>query len=159
MSLCSREVVLTQGHDQSVDYWALGVLIYELLCGRTPFEDEEPQKTFKKIVNSQKHLAFPKKFDPHAKSLLRKLLHPNAALRLGSLQHGGQDVREHAFFTSQNIDFDKLLRQEVSMSYIPKVSEVHPEVAVELISLENEMNARVSDDYACYFGDLHLPQN
>lgn len=66
------ELVLTQGHDKSADYWAFGALIYELLCGHTPFESSNQQRTFEKIVHSQKHLAFPPEFDPHGKSLIRR---------------------------------------------------------------------------------------
>ena len=158
------EVVLTQGHDKSADYWALGVLIYELLCGNTPFEGRNQQRTFEKIVNSQKHLSFPKKFEPHAKSLLRRLLHPNAALRLGALQNGGQDVREHAFFTTQNIDFNKLLHQEIDMSYKPKIvsdadAPTNGDLDMDDLDLNAEMIATVDDEYESYFGDLHLPQS
>ena len=77
-----RELVLTQGHDKSADYWAYGVLLYEIINSRTPFESGNQQRTFEKIVHSQKHLSFPNEFNPHCKSLIRRLLHPNAALRL-----------------------------------------------------------------------------
>jgi serine/threonine protein kinase len=158
--LSLREVVLTQGHDKSADYWSLGVLLYELLCGITPFEGRNQQRTFEKIVHSQKHLTFPKKFEPHAKSILRRLLHPNAALRLGALQNGGNDIREHAFFSTQNIDFDKLLACETPMPYLPPSdgSDLEAVVGVEDISLEEEDAVDVVEDYAELFGDLHLPQ-
>lgn len=93
-------MVLTKGHDKSVDYWAIGVLVYELLCGCTPFESSSQPETFKKIVQSQRYLGFPPKFDPHAKSLIRKLLHPNAGLRLGALQSGFLDIKDHPFFVT-----------------------------------------------------------
>lgn len=92
--------MLTKGHDKSVDYWAIGVLIYELLCGCTPFESASQPETFKKIVQSQRYLGFPPKFDPHAKSLIRKLLHPNAGLRLGALQSGFSDIKCHPLFAT-----------------------------------------------------------
>lgn len=156
------EVVLTQGHDKSADYWALGVVLYELLCGSTPFEGRNQQRTFEKIVNSQKFLSFPKKFEPHAKSILRRLLHPNASLRIGALQNGGNDIREHAFFTTQNIDFDKLLKQEISMSYIPMIVPDNinnvPDLTINDLNITEEINAEVSNEYNNYFGDLHLPQ-
>ena len=114
-----REVVLTQGHDRSADYWAFGVLIYELLCRHTPFEGRSQQRTFEKIVHSTKHLTFPSRFDPHCKSLIRRLLHHNPALRLGALQNGFDDIRSHAFFAMQNVDFDKLQSQEVVMEFTP----------------------------------------
>lgn len=117
------ELVLTQGHDKSIDYWAYGILIYEFICGRTPFESTNQQRTFEKIVHSQKHLSFPNDFNPHCKSLIRRLLHPNAALRLGALQNGFDDIKRHAFFVMQNTDFDGLMQQTVEMPYVPPVFE------------------------------------
>ena len=138
-------------------------MLYELLCGITPFESRNAQRTFEKIVHSQKYISFPKKFEPHAKSILRKLLYPNPALRLGALQNGGADVREHAFFTTQNINFDKLLNMEVPMAYKPPVIPDNvvssPDLKVEEINLLFEMNAAVSDEYTNYFGDLQKQQN
>ena len=45
----SPEVVLTQGHDKSADYWALGTLVYEMLVGGTPFESVNQKRTFEKV--------------------------------------------------------------------------------------------------------------
>jgi len=53
---------------------ALGILFYELLCGHTPFEGRNQQRTFEKIVQSGKYLGFPKNFDAHAKSMV-KIIH------------------------------------------------------------------------------------
>ena len=50
------EIVLSRGHDKAVDYWACGILIYEMLCGTTPFEADSQQETFERIVYSQRYL-------------------------------------------------------------------------------------------------------
>lgn len=158
-----RELVLTQGHDKSIDYWAFGVLVYELLCGHTPFESSNQQRTFEKIVHSQKHLGFPPNFDPHCKSLIRRLLHPNAALRIGALQNGIDDIKNHAFFSIQNIDFNGLLNHEVEMAYIPP--KFTPGVTmnvnankIEMLDLEFESSVEVVNDYEQYFQDLANPE-
>jgi protein kinase A len=161
-SLPCRELVLTQGHDKSIDYWAFGVLVYELLCGHTPFESSNQQRTFEKIVHSQKHLNFPASFDPHCKSLIRRLLHPNAALRIGALQNGIDDIKNHAFFSMQNVDFKALLNQDVPMAYIPPkfVPGVSSATSnkIELLDLEFERSVDVADDYAAFFQDLNNPE-
>jgi len=118
------EVVLTQGHDKSADFWNYGVLLYELLCGHTPFEGKTQQRTFEKIVHSQKFLYFPPRFDPHCKSLIRRLLHPNAALRLGALEHGFNDIKKHAFFQVHGINIAQVASQEVPMPFVPMDLEV-----------------------------------
>ena len=153
--------MLTQGHDKSIDYWAYGVLVYELLCGHTPFESSNQQRTFEKIVHSQKHLGFPPNFDPHCKSLIRRLLHPNAALRIGALQNGIDDIKNHAFFSIQNIDFEGLLNQDIEMKYIPPkfvpgVSNASSKI--EPLDLEFERTVEVDDDFSSYFQDLNNPE-
>ncbi len=114
------EIVLSRGHDNAVDYWALGILVYELLCGVTPFEAGSQQETFEKIVYSQRYLRFPLGFDPHAKSLVRKLLTSNSALRLGALKGGVNDLKNHLFF--KNLDWSRLVKCEYEMDYKPTLS-------------------------------------
>jgi protein kinase A len=168
------EIVLTQGHDKSADYWAYGILLYELLCGHTPFEGRNEQRTFEKIVHSTKHLQFPRAFDPHTKSIIRRLLHPNPALRLGALQHGFDDIRNHAYFALQNVDFDRLATQDVTMPYIPPKDQLatphhrvalaaehhgHDQVeeeAIPLLDLEAEMAAVVDRDFSEDFFGLDM---
>jgi protein kinase A len=158
----SPEIVLTQGHDKSADYWAYGVLIFELLCGHTPFEGRNEQRTFEKIVHSQKHLNFPRSFDPHTKSLIRRLLHPNPALRLGALQNGFDDIRNHAYFEMQNVDFEKLLAQEVPMIYIPPAVDMDallaqvPANRSKFVDLAAEVAAVVDDDFEEQFCNLDM---
>jgi serine/threonine protein kinase len=143
---------LTQGHDNSADFWAFGVLIYELLCGHTPFAGRNQQRTFEKIVHSTKHLTFPTKFDSHAKSLIRRLLHPNPSLRIGCLQNGCQDVKEHAFFISQNLEFHELVNKTFEVTYKPKVDDVKD---VELdFDIQEELSLEFDSSYTEYFKGL-----
>ncbi|CAM9441201.1 unnamed protein product [Chrysoparadoxa australica] len=75
------ELVLSRGHDKSVDYWALGCFIYELLVGQTPFSDRRQAEIFKKAIRSDRFLVFPPGFDPVAEDLIRRLLTPNPVFR------------------------------------------------------------------------------
>ena len=61
-----------QGHGKAVDWWALGVLVYEMLAGYPPFLDDDPMGTYKKILKGT--LTFPASFSVTAKDLVRKLL-------------------------------------------------------------------------------------
>ena len=129
------EIILSRGHDRAVDYWACGILIYEMLCGATPFEARSQQETFERIVYSQRHLRFPLGFDPHAKSLIRKLLESNSALRLGSLRGGVEDIKEHLFFSAHCLNWDELYQRDIAMEYVPD-----QDCPVELIEEESSSN-------------------
>ena len=146
--------MLTQGHDYSADFWAYGVLIYELLCGHTPFAGRNQQWTFEKIVHSTKHLtqSFPARFDSHAKSLIRCLLRPNPSLRIGCLDKGCQEVKEHAFFTSQNFEFDSLMNKTAEVSFKPKVEDV---TGTNFdFNIEHELSLDCDSNYAEHFKGL-----
>jgi protein kinase X len=89
------EVFLSKGHSKAVDWWALGVLIYEMLCGGSPFVGAD-LTPFNKVLEG--HVTFPKHFDPQAVDLISKLLSISSAGRLGNLRGGAADVMEHPWF-------------------------------------------------------------
>jgi cGMP-dependent protein kinase len=113
------ELVLSRGHDKSVDYWALGCLLYELLVGRTPFQDEQQDEIFKKIINSQKYLTFPRGLDNASVDLIKALMNPNPAFRLGNLLGGPTEIMEHAFFAG--LDWTQLQAKALPAPYQPSI--------------------------------------
>eukprot|EP00457_Paulinella_chromatophora_P001185 gb/GEZN01001187.1/.p1 GENE.gb/GEZN01001187.1/~~gb/GEZN01001187.1/.p1 ORF type:complete len:817 (-),score=181.49 gb/GEZN01001187.1/:268-2718(-) len=90
------EVVSGQGHDKSVDWWTLGILIYEMLASYPPFYDDDPMKTYAKIMHGQ--IAFPMHFSKPAVDLIKRLLHPKATRRLGVLKGGARLIKQHPWF-------------------------------------------------------------
>jgi serine/threonine protein kinase/CRP-like cAMP-binding protein len=149
------EIVLTQGHDRSSDFWALGVLAYECLCTCTPFEGLTQERTFEKIVHSQRFLTFPNHVDPHLKSFVRRLMHPNASLRLGALQNGYNDIKSHALFTSTEggkIDFEGIANGTIKSTFVSQMDNTAEEVDeqdrfeaslkldMEVIDIEEELS-------------------
>jgi cGMP-dependent protein kinase len=115
----SPELVLSKGHDRGVDYWALGILIFELLTGGTPFADPSQQKIFEKIIHSGRHLKFPRGFDSSAQDLIKKLLNPNPQLRLGHLRGGVKDIISHKWFAA--LDWNALVNKRIAAPYVPKI--------------------------------------
>nr|AML77217.1 putative LOV domain-containing protein [Syntrichia princeps] len=91
------EIITGQGHSSAVDWWALGILIYEMLYGRTPFRGKNRQKTFTNVL--QKDILFPASIPVslQTRQLMRDLLQRNPLKRLGSYR-GSSEVKNHPFF-------------------------------------------------------------
>ena len=119
----SPELVLSKGHDKSADYWALGCLVFELLVGRTPFAHDNHQEVFKRILQSAKFLRCPSKMNPAVVDLIQKLLTPNPSMRLGSLEGGTDDVKEHSWFKDVSFEWARLDRRGYKAPYVPKIKD------------------------------------
>ncbi|KAJ0407956.1 hypothetical protein ATCC90586_001984 [Pythium insidiosum] len=117
------ELVLNKGHGKAVDHWALGCLIYELIAGRTPFQHNDQNKIFEKILQGRQFVKFHPRFDADAKDLVMKLLEPNPALRIGSLAGGMQDVVNHPFFANAKFDWSALVKKTTKAPYVPQIKD------------------------------------
>ncbi|GMG98207.1 hypothetical protein Nepgr_000047 [Nepenthes gracilis] len=95
------EIITGAGHTSAVDWWALGILLYEMLYGYTPFCAKTRQKTFTNIL--EKKLKFPRstQVSLHAKQLIYQLLKRDPKSRLGS-QAGANEIKRHPFFHGIN---------------------------------------------------------
>jgi hypothetical protein len=105
-------------------------------------------------VSSQKSLQFPPKFDSHAKSLIRRLLHPNASLRIGILQNGANDVKEHAFFSTQRIDFTKLYKKEITPPFVSPEKDYTANSSIPPLVVQDELRAEQNETYDIHFEGL-----
>ena len=101
------EVILYKGHGKPVDWYCLGILIFELMTGRCPFMDSDPMKLFTKILENP--IPFPKNFDAEAKSLIRHLTNHDLSRRYGNMKKGVKDIKNHRFFKGINwADIEKM---------------------------------------------------
>ncbi len=90
------EVVGGEGHNKAVDWWTLGVLIYEMLASYCPFYDEDPMKTYTKIM--QGNPSFPPHFKKSSVDMIKKLLTVKPAKRLGSTKQGVDAIKTHEWY-------------------------------------------------------------
>ncbi|KAL7597950.1 hypothetical protein Lser_V15G22325 [Lactuca serriola] len=95
------EIITGAGHSSAIDWWAVGILLYEMLYGRTPFRGKNRQKTFANILH--KDLTFPSSIPVSlaARQLIHGLLNRDPGSRLGSIG-GSNAIKEHAFFRGIN---------------------------------------------------------
>lgn len=109
------ELLLNKGYTRVVDFWTLGVLLYEMLTSLPPFYDEDVSLMYKKILEDP--LIFPSDMDSVTKDLITKLLNRDPAQRLG--YHGVSEIKAHQFF--KDIDWEKLNNKGYIPPYKPQV--------------------------------------
>lgn len=104
------EVLLNKGHGKGVDWWTLGILMFEMLAGQPPFVDDDPMGIYQQILGGKIH--FPKAFERHAKTLIKKLLNADLTKRYGCLKQGAVDIIKSKFF--QKFSFEDLLARKLT---------------------------------------------
>ncbi|KAI8073690.1 kinase-like domain-containing protein [Thamnidium elegans] len=108
------EIILSKGYTKTVDWWGLGVLIFEMVVGRAPFLDKNPVNLYQKILECR--VDWSEDISPDLKDLLQNLLTCDLEARYGSEQ-----VMKHTWF--DDLAFDQVLRRKVKPPYIPKVKD------------------------------------
>jgi tRNA A-37 threonylcarbamoyl transferase component Bud32 len=111
------EIILNEGHDLAVDYWALGILIFEMIVGAPPFYAEDPMEVYEKILSGNPPL--PTFFTKNLSDLVKKLLRSQQGKRLGNTRGGTAAVIKHKWFSS--FDWSGLENGEMKAPYKPTV--------------------------------------
>ncbi|KAM7185316.1 Protein kinase-like domain containing protein [Naviculisporaceae sp. PSN 640] len=111
------ELLMGNGYNKTVDWWTLGVLLYEMLTGLPPFYDENTNEMYRKILSEPLHFPGPEVVPPAAKDLLTKLLNRDPQQRLGA--NGSAEIKAHPFFHA--IDWRKLLQRKYEPAFKPNV--------------------------------------
>ena len=111
------EIIQSDGHGKAADWWACGILCYEMLVGYPPFFDESAYGIYEKILKGK--IYWPREMDPLSRELIRAFLHPDRSKRLGNMIGGPQDVLNHPWF--RGVDWDALERREIKVCLLNKV--------------------------------------
>ncbi|KAF9261091.1 Pkinase-domain-containing protein [Marasmius fiardii PR-910] len=113
------ELLESQGYTKTVDWWTLGVLLYEMMTGLPPFYDENVNTMYQRILTDP--LNFPPDMSPEAKSVMTGLLQRDPSKRLGV--NGGEEIKRHPFF-AKYIDWNRLLAKGYTPPFKPAVESV-----------------------------------
>uniref|UniRef100_A0A1B8Y5J2 Uncharacterized protein n=1 Tax=Xenopus tropicalis TaxID=8364 RepID=A0A1B8Y5J2_XENTR len=117
LAYMAPEVLRKEMYTRAVDWWALGVITYEMLLGKKPFTGYDGDCICDSIVGVEP--LFPESLDPVAVSFISELLNKNPEERLGSTEGDAADVAEHPFFN--NIVWDDILERKATAPFIPSL--------------------------------------
>lgn len=111
------EVLRQKGYGPEIDWWSLGVILFEMLVGYPPFFSDSASDTCKKILNWKNNLVIPEKtkISDEAIDLIKRLI-IDVDKRLG--YHGAEDIKKHPFF--KKVNWDKILK--ITPPFIPQVN-------------------------------------
>ena len=145
------EVITGKGYSLSVDYWSLGVMLYEFICCKVPFGDDEedPYHIYEKVLEHR--LQYPSFIDPklQARPLIDQLLSKNPVVRnSGSIDN----LKQHAWFTATKpINWDQLVNKQVRAPYVPRYHDFTSSIEAALAKsspIEDEIvKEEIMDDF------------
>ncbi|KAI8149359.1 kinase-like domain-containing protein [Fennellomyces sp. T-0311] len=111
------EILKDTKYTRAVDWWTLGVLLFEMLVGEAPFKADIESELFEAIINDE--LECPASMSIDARNLCHALLQKDPLQRLGSGCHGPAEIRAHAFF--RDVKWDDLLAKRVKAPFLPTI--------------------------------------
>ncbi|CAO3693135.1 unnamed protein product [Rhizopus stolonifer] len=154
------EIIRGEGHSCTVDWWALGIFVFEMICGYTPFKGETRDDTFDIILKGS--VDFPDTpFQPlssQCKAFVRKLLVKNEKKRLGS-RAGASEVKSHSFFHTINFALLRHMKPPIIPSKAQPIKAVHFDRIKESISLDLEnsvLSETSSEDQFSFFRSVTI---
>ncbi|XP_053869141.1 cAMP-dependent protein kinase catalytic subunit alpha-like [Malaclemys terrapin pileata] len=119
------EIILSKGYNKAVNWWALGVLIYELVAGYPLFFAIQPNRIYEKIISGKicglgegTLFRFPSHFSSKLRDLLRNLLQVDLTKRFGNLENGVNDIKNHKWFATT--DWIAIYQRKVEAPFIPE---------------------------------------
>ncbi|EMD39990.1 hypothetical protein CERSUDRAFT_112235 [Gelatoporia subvermispora B] len=112
------EILLEQRYGRAVDWWAFGVLMYEMLLGQSPFRGDDEDEIFDAILEDEP--LYPITMPRDAVSILQKLLTRDPARRLGSGKTDAEEIKRHPFF--KDVNFDDVMNKRIPPPYFPTIN-------------------------------------
>ncbi|CDW90361.1 protein kinase domain containing protein [Stylonychia lemnae] len=132
------EIIKHKAHGKSLDWYGVGVLLYEFLVGVPPYYDRDQEKMFNNIVNGT--IKIPLMLSYNAQDLIQKLLKRNPLERLGANINGAQEIKDHPFFSGLNWDdvINKTVQPEFNKKKIVRTEKIPIQAYIEMIGETSE---------------------
>ncbi|KAH7043006.1 camp-dependent protein kinase 5 [Linnemannia elongata] len=111
------EIIQSKGYGKAVDWWSMGVLMFEMCAGFPPFFDEDHIKLYGKIMAGK--VRYPSHFQPALKDILKRLLTSDLTKRYGNLRGGATDIKNHAWF--EGVNWDQVYSRQIEAPYRPTI--------------------------------------
>ncbi|GMR34143.1 hypothetical protein PMAYCL1PPCAC_04338 [Pristionchus mayeri] len=113
------EILTDSSYTRAIDWWGLGVLIFEMLVGEPPFSGEDEEEIFDSIVNDD--VRYPRFLSIESISIMRRLMRKTPEKRIGSGDKDAAEVQSQRFFKHINWDWDKLLAKKLKPPFVPTI--------------------------------------
>lgn len=122
------EIITGKGYSFQVDLWSIGVIAYELFCGKLPFGEssDDPFTIYEEIINSSVSVKYPRNCSKATKAYIEKMLSKNPQHRIGG---GYEELKKHIFF--DGFDWKALLNKELPTFYNPPEETLIKKVEIE----------------------------
>eukprot|EP01125_Pyxidicula_operculata_P012945 TRINITY_DN4265_c0_g1_i2.p1 TRINITY_DN4265_c0_g1~~TRINITY_DN4265_c0_g1_i2.p1 ORF type:complete len:445 (-),score=101.85 TRINITY_DN4265_c0_g1_i2:142-1476(-) len=112
------EIITGVGHGKAADWWSVGILLFEMLTGKTPFSSRNKNRNELYINTLKGRVMYPPFMSPVSVDLLSKLLTRKPEDRLGSGPLGCEEIKSHPFFCG--IDWKKVETKQMTPPFVPK---------------------------------------
>ncbi|CAK7895880.1 protein kinase C-like 1 [[Candida] anglica] len=115
------EIIAGKQYDRSVDWWAFGVLLFQMLLCQSPFKGDDEDEIFNAIEHDD--VRYPISMPRQTVLVLQALLTKDPAHRLGSGERDAKEIMEHSYFS--DVDFNEVFNCQIQAPYIPEITSEH----------------------------------
>ncbi|XP_075144518.1 cAMP-dependent protein kinase catalytic subunit 2-like [Haematobia irritans] len=146
------EIILSKPYGQSVDWWAFGILLYELVAGSSPFApyNKNIMVMYNKICAGEYKM--PIAFSASFKDLIDHLLQVDLSKRFGNLANGNKDIKNHMWF--KHVNWYAMINQEIPAPFIPKVANMEDLSNFDRFPHAKPLHRSKSNRHADLFADF-----
>ena len=144
------EIIQCNGHNKGVDWWALGILIFEMLVGYPPFIAGTPLKLYRKILHNK--LEVPNFLRSSASDIIVSLLEKNPSKRLGNLRGGTEDVMNHRWF--RGVDWKLLAKGKIGSPITIKLAGPDDSSYFEKYPEDEDKPRKITEEQQKLFADF-----